>query len=147
MNPLTEPNIKAFVAAWYHALDVHAPVQECWKFLADRDLSMEFPDGKIRDFDSFNNWYDRVTHLFFDENHTVRSVACEIRGDEAVLDIVVSWQASWFEPPAPKSKRTSMNATQRWTVRRSDKNAYGLEIVAYDATVKPFEYAPGFATL
>lgn len=147
MNPLTEQKIKAFVAAWYHALDVHAPVRECWKFLADRDLSMEFPDGKIRDFDSFNNWYDRVTHLFFDESHSVQSVACDIRGDEAVLDIVVGWQASWFEPPAPKSKRTSMNATQRWTVRRSDKNAYGLEIVTYNATVKPFEYAPGFATL
>jgi len=147
MNPFEEQNIRKFVAAWYNALDVHAPVAECWRFLADRDLSMEFPDGKIRDFDSFNNWYDRVTHLFFDENHTVSHVAVDVQGDEAVLDIVVGWQASWFEPPAAKSKRTSMNATQRWTVRRSDKNAYGLEIVRYNATVKPFEYAPGFAVL
>jgi hypothetical protein len=147
MNPFEEQNIRKFVAAWYHALDVHAPVAECWRFLADRDLVMEFPDGKIRDFDSFNNWYDRVTHLFFDENHTVQSVAVDLRGDEGVLDIVVGWQASWFEPPAAKSKRTSMNATQRWTVRRSEKNAFGLEIARYNATVKPFEYAPGFAVL
>jgi hypothetical protein len=147
MNPLTEQNIRRFVAAWYNALDVHAPVEECWRFLADRDLTMEFPDGKIRDFDSFSNWYDRVTHLFFDENHTVGRVAYDIRGDEAVVEIVVGWQASWFEAPAAKSKRTSMNATQQWTVRRSEKNAYGLEIVSYNATVKPFEYAPGFAVL
>jgi hypothetical protein len=147
MNPLTQENIEQFVAAWYYALDVHAPVAECWRFLADRDLSMEFPDGKIRDFDSFNSWYDRVTHLFFDESHVVQSVAIDLRGEEAVLDIVVGWQASWFEAPAPKSKRTSMNATQRWTVRRSNKNAFGLEIARYNATVKPFEYAPGFATL
>ena len=37
--------------------------------------------------------------------------------------------------------------TQRWTVRRSSKNAYGLEIVTYNATVEPFKYAPGFARL
>ena len=40
-----------------------------------------------------------------------------------------------------------MDATQRWTVRRSTKNRYGLEIVTYNATVEPFKYAPGFATL
>ena len=70
-----------------------------------------------------------------------------IHGDEAIVDIVVGWQASWWEAPAAKSKRTSMNATQRWTVRRSNKNQYGLEIVTYNATVKPFEFAPGFAQL
>jgi hypothetical protein len=64
-----------------------------------------------------------------------------------VLDIVVGWQASWWEAPAPKSKRVSMDATQRWTVRRSDRNAYGLEIASYNATVEPFKYAPGFARL
>jgi hypothetical protein len=32
-------------------------------------------------------------------------------------------------------------------VRKSSKNAYGLEIVSYNATVEPFKYAPGFARL
>jgi hypothetical protein len=108
---------------------------------------MSFPDGNICDFASFKTWYDRVTHLFFDECHNVQSVEARIGGDHAVLDIVVGWQASWFEPPAAKSKRTAMNATQRWTVRPSEKNVYGLEIAAYNATVRPFEYAPGFAQL
>jgi hypothetical protein len=145
--PMTENQIKQFAAAWYRALDVHAPVEECYQFLAGEGLNMQFPDGDIRDFSSFKTWYDRVTHLFFDENHNIQSLKATISSDEAVVDIVVGWQASWFEPPAAKSKRTSMDATQRWTVRRSSKNSYGLEIVAYNATVEPFKYAPGFATL
>lgn len=139
--------IKKFVAAWYQALDFHVPVEECYKMLADQGLNVQFPDGDIRDMAGFKTWYDRVTNLFFDENHYVKSVAAAIKGDEADLDIVVGWQASWWEPPDAKSKRVSMDATQKWRVRRSTKNAYGLEIVAYNATAEPFKYAPGFASL
>jgi hypothetical protein len=144
---LNEQNINELAAAWYLALDVHAPVEECWKFLADKGLQMQFPDGDIRDFESFKKWYDRVTHLFFDENHNLQSVKVGLSGDKATVDIVVGWQASWFEPPAAKSKRVSMDATQRWTVAESSKNRFGLEIVTYNATVEPFKYAPGFARL
>jgi hypothetical protein len=139
--------IKQFVAAWYLALDQHAPFDDAYKLLADQGLNMQFPDGDIRDKGSFKKWYDRVTSIFFDENHNVQSVDAKISGDEAVVDVVVGWQASWWEPPSAKSKRVSMDATQRWTVRRSGKNSYGLEIVSYNATVEPFKYAPGFARL
>jgi len=146
---LNEEEIVAFVKYWYEALDVHAPIEAMYPLLADADkgLRVIFPDGDITDPASFKKWYDRVTNLFFDENHYVQSVKCDIQGEEATLDIIVGWQASWWEPPAAKSKRTSMNATQRWTVRRSNKNPRGIEIVTYNATVKPFEYAPGFAQL
>jgi len=146
---LTLPEIKNFVAAWYLALDQHAPIEACNSMLADADkgLRVTFPDGDITDLASFKQWYDRVTNIFFDENHNVASVEAQINGDEATLDVVVAWQASWWEPPSAKSKRTSMDATQRWTVRKSSKNAYGLEIVTYNATVEPFKYAPGFARL
>jgi hypothetical protein len=146
-HPLTEAEIKTFVAAWYQALDFHVPFEQAWTMLADEGLNVQFPDGDIRDKASFKKWYDRVTNLFFDENHYVQSVQPKIDGDTAVLDIVVGWQASWWEAPAAKSKRVSMDATQRWTVRRSAKNQYGLEIVTYNATVEPFKYAPGFARL
>ncbi len=144
---ITEDQIKTFVAAWYRALDNHVPIADAYTMLADRDLNVQFPDGDIRDYDSFKKWYDRVTNLFFDENHYVQSVESQIEGEQATLDIVVGWQASWWEAPAAKSKRTSMDATQRWVVRRSTKNSYGLEIVVYNATVEPFKYAPGFARL
>lgn len=146
-EPITIEQIKALVSAWYRALDNHDPIESCWTLLADEGLNMQFPDGDIRDFTSFKKWYDRVTNLFFDENHYVQTVEARISGDVAVVDVVVGWQASWWEPPAAKSKRTSMDATQRWTVRRSSRNAYGVEIVSYNATVEPFKYAPGFARL
>jgi hypothetical protein len=146
-NPISVDEIKSFVAAWYQALDFHFPLAEAYQFLADDGLNMQFPDGDIRDYASFKQWYERVTNLFFDENHYVQTVDAKISGDEAIVDIVVGWQASWWVAPEAKSKRVSMDATQRWTVRRSKKNAYGLEIVAYNATVEPFKYAPGFARL
>ena len=147
MAELTLDEIKIFVAAWYRALDFHVPIEECYRLLTDEGLNMQFPDGDIRDFASFKRWYDRVTNLFFDENHYVQSVEAEIKDDRAEVDIVVGWQASWWEAPSAKSKRVSLDATQKWTVQRSTKNPYGLEIVTYNATAAPFKYAPGFARL
>src|SRR5688500_15406781 len=144
-TPLTQEEIKKFAAAWYYALDIHAPAEECYRLLADEGLNMNFPDGLIHDFATFNKWYDRVINLFFDEIHNVQSVRATLRGTEADVEVIVGWQASWFEPPAAKSKRTSMNAIQRWTVRRSQKNVHGVEIVSY--IVERFDYAPGFAQL
>lgn len=146
-EPITQDQIERFVAAWYLALDQHDPIQTCYAMLADRDLNVQFPDGDIRDLASFKTWYDRVTNLFFDENHVVQSVESDIKGDGAELIVTVGWQASWWVPPAAKSKRVSMDATQKWKVRRSTKNVHGLEIVLYNATYKPFAYAPGFARL
>ena len=146
-DPITPEQIRALAAAWFRALDQHVPIEECYAMLADQGLTMKFPDGDIHDFASFKTWYDRVTHLFFDENHTVQTVEAQIEGDQARVRVVVGWQASWFEPPAAKSKRASMDATQDWVVRRSSKNPVGLEIVSYNATAAPFTYAPGFARL
>jgi hypothetical protein len=146
-DAITMEQARAFAAGWFLALDQHVPIEQAYSFLADEDLHMQFPDGDIRDFDSFKRWYDRVTGLFFDETHDLHSVEGTIAGDRAELRVVVGWQASWFEPPAAKSRRTSMDATQDWTVRRSTKNAYGLEIVTYNATALPFAYAPGYARL
>jgi len=147
MDELTLDKIKAFVIGWYRALDFHLPIEDVYNFLADKDLKMQFPDGDIWDYDSFKKWYNRVTNIFFDENHYVKDLKAKINGDSAEVDIVVGWQASWWEPPDAKSKRVCLDATQKWTVRRSKKNTYGLEIVTYNATVLPFEYAPGFAKL
>jgi hypothetical protein len=42
--------------------------------LAVDGLRMHFPDAEIRDAAGFQKWYDRVTHLFVDEQHTIRGV-------------------------------------------------------------------------
>lgn len=146
-DTITMEQVRAFAAAWFMALDQHVPFEQACSFLADRGLNMQFPDGDIRDFATFGQWYDRVTHLFFDEIHTVHSVEGSVSGDRAAVRVVVGWQASWFEPPAARSQRTSMDATQDWTLQRSTRNPFGLEIVTYNATAEPFAYAPGFARL
>lgn len=144
---MTVEQLQRFAAAWYQALDQHAPLEHSYSFLAEHGLYMRFPEGDIRDFDGFKRWYERVTHLFFDENHTVQDLVVTFGEEEAEVRIVVGWQASWFEPPAAKSKRLSLDATQGWRVRPSSRNAHGLEIVSYDAMLEPFRYAPGFARL
>jgi hypothetical protein len=147
MSNIPEKQIRDFVAAWYQALDFHLPIEQVYPLLAADGLKMAFPDGDISDPASFKVWYDRVTNLFFDENHFVNEVKITPDGDCYVLDIIVGWQASWWEAPSPKSKRVSMDATQRWIVRPTKRNPHGLEIMFYNATVEPFKYAPGFARL
>lgn len=153
-----QDNIFAFAAAWFRALDEHAPSEELEQLVAGEGLQMIFPEKTLEGIEDFKSWYaggsyhdgseaPGVINIFFDENHTLLSATAQPDGDAVVVDVVVAWQASWFEPPAAKSKRTSMNATQRWRVRRSSRNRFGLEIVSYDAMAKPFAYAPGFATL
>ncbi|MGK3963977.1 hypothetical protein WMF38_07330 [Sorangium sp. So ce118] len=145
-NPLSEQNIKKFVAAWYAVLDIHAPAEECHRYLASENLEMAFPERTLRSYVDYDEWLTAIYETFFDENHTVQSVTVRGRTDTtADVDVVVGWQASWFTPPDAKSRRTAMNAIQRWTIQRSDKNAYGLEILKYH--VDRFDFAPGFAQL
>lgn len=156
----TKDNIAAFADAWYRALDVHAPVEECERLLVAEGLEMVFPEKTLVGMSDFHAWYaggtysdgeraPGVINIFFDEVHVVKGLDIQRSGDGAVVEVVVGWQASWFNPPAAKSARTAMDATQRWTVREcsTDKNPFGLEITSYNAMAKPFAYAPGFATL
>jgi hypothetical protein len=159
-DPFHIDNVKRFAAAWYQALDVHAPTADLARLLVDDGLKMIFPEKTLVGMGDFEAWYaggtysdgeqaPGVINIFFDEVHVVKSVSLEPDADGAVVDVVVGWQASWFTPPAAKSTRTAMDATQRWTLRRcaDDKNPFGLEITSYNAMAKPFVYAPGFATL
>ena len=157
-SPLSKDNIKAFVAAWYLALDQHVP-QEQIAAMASDDVEMIFPEKALHGISDLLAWYaggtysdgeeaPGVINIFFDENHNVVSVepVSDEAADSVDLRVVVAWQASWFVPPAAKSTRTSMDAIQDWTIQVSDKNEFGLVITSYNAMAEPFKYAPGFAT-
>ena len=115
--------IEQFVAAWYLALDNHAPTDELAALLTD-DVQMIFPEKTLPGIADFKAWYaggkysdgtdaPGVINIFFDENHNVVSV--DVVGgtdDEPDLKVIVAWQASWFVKPATKAKRTSLDATQ-----------------------------------
>jgi hypothetical protein len=150
--------IKQFVAAWYLALDNHAPADEVAAFLTD-DVQMVFPEKTLPTLADAVAWYaggkysdgtdaPGVINIFFDENHNVVSVD-RVGGSDAEpeLQVVVAWQASWFEKPATKARRTSLDATQAWTLKASKKNRFGIAISRYNAMAQPFAYAPGFARL
>ena len=61
-DPISPQQIQQFAAAWYRALDVHTPLDECLSMLTQNDLSMRFPDGDINDRLSFQKWYEPVHH-------------------------------------------------------------------------------------
>lgn len=146
MSALTAANIEKFVAAWFYALDIHAPAADCQAYLADRDLEMGFPERTLQSYADFGEWLAVIYRTFFDENHNVQSVVIQsTTNTTANLEIIVGWQASWFTPPDAKSRRTSMDAYQRWVIQASDQNSYGLVIVKYH--VDRFAYAPGFSQL
>ena len=150
--------INQFVAEWYLRLDNHAPTEDLTALVTD-DVQMIFPEATLPGVNDFKCWYSGgkysngteapgVINIFFDENHNVVSVERIGGTDDAMeLKVVVAWQASWFVKPATKAKRTSLDATQTWTVVKSNKNKFGLAISKYNAVAAPFAYAPGFARL
>lgn len=149
ISPIKPEHIQEFATAWFRALDVHAPIDQCWSMLSDDHLHMHFPDGEIQDFATFRKWYERVTNLFFDEKHAIRNLEVDsATEDRADVTVVVGWQASCWRSPAAESERVDLEATQRWTIRAcpTTKNAFGLEICAYIMDDN-FEYAPGSAKL
>ena len=159
MGTITDQQIQNFVTAWYLALDQHAPIEQCATLVAD-DVKMIFPEKTLHGKQDFLAWCiggtyadgetaPGVFNIFFDENHNVVSVTptSGLTGAKITLRVVVAWQASLFNPPAAKSKRVSLDAIQDWTVRASNKNAYGLEVTSYNAMAEPFQYSPGFARL
>jgi hypothetical protein len=106
-------------------LDIHAPVEDCTQFLSDSGLEMTFPEKTLHGMDDFRAWYaggkfsdgttaPGVINIFFDEIHTVQTIKPRVSGEEAVVDVSVGWQASWWEQPVAKSKRTSLDSAQQW---------------------------------
>ena len=76
--------INEFVAAWYLALDNHAPTEELASLVTD-DVQMIFPEATLPGVSDFTAWYSGGTYkngtvapgvinIFFDENHNVVSV-------------------------------------------------------------------------
>jgi ketosteroid isomerase-like protein len=148
-DPMTHDRLQQFVAAWFHALDVHAPAQECLTYLAADGLRMHFPERDIHGTAPFLRWYEGVVNVFFDEEHTIRHLDVVSRdANSANLTLRVRWQSGFWQRPEPASKRIDLEVSQTWVVRRSPpgKNAFDIEIVEYVVS-GDLAYAPGSATL
>jgi hypothetical protein len=143
-TPLTEPEVKELVDAWYKALDVHAPFEELVPLVASSGLEMYWPEGPTFGVDEFNGWYDRVTRTFFDEVHTMKELEITPRDGEADVKLVVNWQAKVWNPPEAKSKWLGMDARQTWVVARSDD---GSRAVIQKYVVDGMDLMPGSSSL
>jgi hypothetical protein len=139
--PNTE--VEKLARDWYRALDVHVPIDELWPMLASEGLTMVFPEGQRDGTDGFRVWYDAVTHRFFDEVHTVKSVTSEPNGANSDVRVVVNWQARVWDAPEAKSKWLGFDAYQTWVVTRGPSG--GPVILKY--VVDELKAMPGSASL
>jgi hypothetical protein len=114
---LTNETINKFAVDWYKMLDVHRPMVEFLPLLADEELEMVFPEATVYKWAGFEGWFQRVIRIFFDEVHTVKDVKPVIKGDKAVVKVVVQWEASVWNAPEACSKRINCDAYQTWEVK------------------------------
>ena len=144
MTDLDQAEVKALVDAWYRALDVHAPVDQVVAMVAADGLECYWPEGPTFGVDEFKGWYDRVTHTFFDEVHTMKELEITPRGSEADVKLVVNWQAKVWNPPDAASKWLGMDARQTWVVARAGE---GGRPVIKKYVVDGMDLMPGSSTL
>jgi hypothetical protein len=144
LAPLNQAEVQAFAEEWYRKLDVHASLEEFIPLLAEDELEMVFPEATIQGFEGFKGWYERVIGIFFDEVHTVKSVTIAGSGAKAEAKVVVRWEASVWNAPAPYSDRIILDAYQTWEVERSPKTQ---KVVITRYVVDSLDYAEGSARL
>lgn len=127
---LETKEIRELVDKWYALLDQHAPLAEVQGFLIDEGLEMRFPETTAHGHSGFAKWYDAVTNRFFDEQHVITKVEATINGDEALVTVLVNWQARIWNPPAPNSQWLGFDADQTWVVV-ADPRGHGVKIKTY----------------
>jgi hypothetical protein len=144
LAPLTQAEVQAFAEDWYRKLDVHAPLEDFVPLLAEDGVEMVFPEATVTGFEGFKGWYERVIGIFFDEVHTVKEASLTEAGTQSEVKVVVRWEASVWNPPAPYSDRIILDAYQTWQVKRSPESG---KVVITRYVVDSLEYAEGSAKL
>jgi hypothetical protein len=133
-----------WVAEWYRALDRHDDISDVLPYLVDDGLVLRFPEGVYRGHDGFRQWYEAVTHRFFDEVHEVQRVVSEAWvGNRTSLQVVVNWQAKVWDPPQPNSVWLGFDAYQTWEVVRGSEGQ--PQVLTY--VVTNLQAMPGSASL
>jgi hypothetical protein len=138
IQALTDQEVEKLARDWYHALDVHVPIDELWPMLATEGLKFVFPEGERDGTEGFRVWYDAVTHRFFDEVHTVKQVESKPNGNTADVSVVVNWQAKIWDAPEAKSKWLGFDAYQTWLVARGPEGTPVIQKYVVDS-LKPME--------
>jgi len=118
---LARAQIESFAEDWYRKLDEHVPVEDLLPML-DAQMEFQIPEGVLRGHDGFRELYQGErgwTRSFFDEVHTLVRVAPSWSGEQAIVEVVVNWQARRWQPPAARSQWIGFDAYQQWVMVRS----------------------------
>lgn len=110
----TDDVVRDTVVEWFRALDRHDDVADLLPYLVDEGFELRFPQETKRGRTGFRDWYDVVTHRFFDEEHRVTHVGIERADHVTTVTVLVNWQARVWTPPAPYSTWVGFDATQTW---------------------------------
>lgn len=137
LKPLTESDVRQFVKEWFHKLDIHVPLEEFLHMVADENIEFRFPEVTLTDKAGLTQWYQRVTSTYFDEIHEIKELTITTKGDHATVKVLTQWQESSWNPPAPKSERSTFLAKQSWGVKRSDKTGQPVVETYFVETFEP----------
>ncbi len=127
LPPLTENEVREFLTQWFHKLDIHVSLAEFLSGVATENIEFRFPEVTVTDKAGLTEWYNRVTHTFFDEVHETKELTIITGKEQATVKILTFWQASTWDAPEAKSKRLAFLARQTWQVKRSATT--GLPVV------------------
>jgi hypothetical protein len=117
--PVTEAEVRQFIAEWFAKLDVHAPTEEVLPLVADEELVMRLPETTAHGHSGFVAWYEHAINTFFDEIHTIHALRITPAQDSAKVEMVLQWEPTVWSAPEAKSKRLGFFAAQTWELKRS----------------------------
>lgn len=126
---VSKAEVEKFVFDWYQNLNVHPPVEDMLRFLADDRLVMKMPERTLHGHAGFREWYHGVDR-FRNQSHTVKALKIETNQNTAMVKVITRWERSDSGAPNPE-ERLPFYAAQTWTLERSPQ-AQGLRIVAYN---------------
>jgi hypothetical protein len=142
---ITWEEIESFARDWYRKVDEHVPVEEILPMVAP-EMEFRIPEGVRRGHDGFRELYQGErgwVRSFFDEVHTVRKVVVSQSGEQAVVEVVVNWQARRWQSPAARSQWIGFDAYQQWVMVRSAVTGRPVILRYIVNELRPMPGSPG----
>lgn len=117
-NEIKEWEVQELVYDWFRKITDKAPVDEMLAMLCRDGFEMQFPEATLHNPAEFKQWYETVTHTFFDQVHDVKMLSVEKQDGHAEVVLIVNWQARTWQAPAATSEWQGSYVHQRWQVIR-----------------------------
>jgi len=120
-NTLSIWEVQELIYEWFRKLTTKAPLEEMLVMLNSEELEMMFPERILRSHADFKEWYQDVTHLYFDQVHEIKMLAIDLAGNEAAVNLIVNWQTRTWKAPAAFSEWQGSYISQNWVIKKISK--------------------------